>query len=313
LFVAAAVGAAGVGTGRLAGAGTTLTVGCRDAMLKTLGFPDSWSAARAVGAEAIELLVDEEFGLPSLKGRSGLYSLATEAEVRRLSGDMKASGLGNFAFCVASRFDERPDFECEFGSRLARIAQQLGVKAIRIDVASRTRPPAEFLGPAVTALDKLIAATEGTGVCFGVENHSRITNDPAFLTSLLDRVGSKRLGVTLDVGNFYWFGNPLAKVYEIIEPFAPRVVHTHCKSIRYPAAQREVRREMGWEYQRYCAPIDRGDIDYARVVKILRRAGYAGGLCVENEGLGSLPEADRVNVLAAEIQYLKRVRAGRER
>ena len=70
-------------------------------------------------------------------------------------------------------------------------------------------------------MEASLAAAEPTGVTFAVENHSHTTNDPAFLTALLDGVGSKRLGLTLDIGNFYWFGHPLGKVYELCETFAP--------------------------------------------------------------------------------------------
>jgi sugar phosphate isomerase/epimerase len=306
MFLAATGGLAAVG--RMAGASRGLPAGCCDAMLGEVGQPDCWSAAKAVGAEVLEARVGDQFNLPLLKHPQRQYSVATEEGIRQLSGDLKKAGLKISAFCVASRFDARPDFECEFGARLARIAKRMGVKAIRIDVVSSKLTAEQFLEPAAAALKKLMAASEGTGVRFGIENHGRTSNDPAFLGPLFDRVGSPRLGVTLDTGNFYWFGHPLSQVYELIEKFAPRVVHTHCKSIQYPADQREVRRKMGWEYAKYEAPIDRGDIDFARVVKILRAARYAGDLCVEDEGLRKFPEAERAGVLAAEIAYLKRLR-----
>ena len=41
------------------------------------------------------------------------------------------------------------------------------------------------------------------------------------------------------------------------------------------------------------------------MVKILRNAGYRNDLCVENESLGKLPEAERGAALAKEIQHLK--------
>jgi sugar phosphate isomerase/epimerase len=303
-----AVPAGLAGLNRLAAAPPKLPVGCRDAMLRELGAPDCWSAAKSVGAEVIEVSVDDKFNLPLLLHPQRKYSLSTDEEMKQLSNDLQAAKLRISAFCVATRFFARPDFECDFLAKLARISQQLGVKAIRIDVVSSTLTAEQFLDPSVAALKKLIEATEGTGVKFGVENHGPSCNNSALLSPLLDRVGSKRLGVTLDTGNFYWFGHPLAKVYELIETFAPRVVHTHCKNIRYPAEQREVQRPMGWEYARYEAPIDQGDIDFKRVVRILRAAGYAGDLCVENEGLHRLPESERVSVLAREIGYLKRLR-----
>jgi sugar phosphate isomerase/epimerase len=66
---------------------------------------------------------------------------------------------------------------------------------------------------------------------------------------------------------------------------------------------------MGWEYAKYEAPIDKGDIDFARVVKLLRGGGYTGDLCVENEALGRLPESERATTLVAEIALLKKLRA----
>jgi len=293
---------------QLAAAQPTLPAGCRDAMLRELGAPDCWSAAKSVGAEALEVTVDDQLNLPLLVHPERHYSLATDDGIKQISDDLQTAGSKISAFCVASRFDARPDFECDFGAKLARISQQLGVKAIRIDVVSYKLKIDQFLDPAVAAMKKLIAATAGTEVRFGVENHGPSGNNPAFLTPLLDRVGSPRLGVTLDTGNFYWYGHPLSKVYELIETFAPRVVHTHCKNIGYPADQREVQRPIGWEYAKYEAPIDKGDIDFARVVKILRAAGYSGDLCVENEALRKLPEAERSTVLGREIAYLKRLR-----
>jgi sugar phosphate isomerase/epimerase len=151
----------------------------------------------------------------------------------------------------------------------------------------------------------MIAATEGTGVTFGIENHGHTTNDPAFLQPLFERVGSPRLGLTLDTGNFYWFGHPLAKVYGLFEMFAPRVVHTHCKSIKYPAADRDRQRPMGWEYVKYTCPIDEGDLDFHRIVGILRKAGYKNDLCIEDESLSKFPKSEQCAVLKREAEHLK--------
>jgi len=292
-----------------AAAAPVLPAGCRDAMLRPLGSPDCWSAAKRVGAEVLEVTVDDKFGVPLLAHPERPYSLVTADGIEQLSADLKAAGIKISAFCVASRFDARPEFEIDFCAKLAAIAQQMGIKAMRIDVVSYKKPAAEFIDAAVAALKSLIANSQGSDVRFGVENHGPTGNDPAFLMPLLERVGSKRLGVTLDTGNFYWFGHPLSKVYELIETVAPHVVHTHCKNIGYPAEKREVQRPMGWEYAKYEAPIDKGDIDFARVVKLLRGGGYTGDLCVENEALGRLPESERATTLVAEIALLKKLRA----
>jgi sugar phosphate isomerase/epimerase len=64
---------------------------------------------------------------------------------------------------------------------------------------------------------------------------------------------------------------------------------------------------MGWEYSKYCCPIYEGDIDFQKVVAILRRAGYRGDLCVENESLGKFPEDERAGIVKKEIALLERL------
>ena len=120
---------------------------------------------------------------------------------------------------------------------------------------------------------------------------ARSPTTPSSWISFSPGVGSDQLGLTLDCANFYWWGHPVKDLYPIYEKFAPRVVHTHCKSIRYPDDKKNVRREMGWEYGKYNCPIYEGDLDFKRIVKILRKANYRGDLCVEDESLGKYPES----------------------
>jgi sugar phosphate isomerase/epimerase len=291
-----------------------LTVGTRDVHLKLTGAEDCWAALRALGAEGVEATIGEDLGFPVLFHPGGNYTAATEAGIQRLKTDMRASGRRITALCMYNRFDERPEFEIEWGTKAARAAQALGAKAIRIDVwphrigrgqQMTDAIRAEFLDFSVSTLKKLLQATDTTGVAFGIENHGHTTNDPDFLVPLFERVGSKRLGLTLDTANFYWYGHPLSRLYELYAAFAPHACHTHCKSISYPEAEREKRRPQGWEYARYNCPVDKGDIDFPRLVRILREAGYSNDLCVEDESLGKVPESERAAVLKREIDFLK--------
>jgi len=293
------------GVARAAEAKPPLCLACRDSQLGVTGQPDCWSALGSIGAEGVEATIGEDLALPVLRHPQRKYSAATDASIQQLAADLKAAGRRITAFCMYNRFEERPDFEIEWCTKAARAAQALGVKAIRIDVVPQKLSAPEFLDLAAATLKKLMHATEPTGVAFGIENHGATTNNPGFLKPLFERVGSRLLGLTLDTGNFYWYGHPLSKLYEIYEAFASRVFHTHLKSIRYPEDQRERQRPVGWEYGRYNCPIDQGDIDFRRVVKILVDAGYSNDLCVEDESLGRFPAAERAAVLAREIAYLK--------
>jgi len=152
---------------------------------------------------------------------------------------------------------------------------------------------------------KILAATEGSGVALAVENHGRVSNRPEFLDRIFADVGSPRMGLTLDTGNFYWFGHPLESVYGIMERYAGRVRHTHVKNIAYPPETRAQTREIGWRYGDFCCPLEQGDLDHARVARILKAGGYAGALALEDESIGKAPEAERLEVLRRDIAHLQ--------
>jgi sugar phosphate isomerase/epimerase len=280
-------------------------VGCRDLHLKIAGQPDSWSCMKALGAQCTEANIGMNLDCVSLFHPRGKYTLATDDGIRALKDDLAASGCRISAFMMSNRLDEQLDKELEWTRKLVPAAQALGVEIIRIDVVPRKLEGDKFLSFAIAACKRLCEIAEGTPIRYGVENHGKITNDPQFLEKLFDGVGSPKLGLTLDCANFYWWGHPVNDLYAIYEKFAPRVVHTHCKSIRYPDDKKNIRREIGWEYAKYNCPIYDGDIDFKRVVKILRLAGYRGDLCVEDESLGKFPESEQAEVLRKEIALLR--------
>ena len=252
-----------------------------------------------------KLEVDPALGCPALYGPNKTYSLATASGIQALKDELDENGLVVTSFLMHNRLDERLDEELKWTRKLVKAARTLNVKMIRIDVVPRKTKKEDFLPFAVKACKQLCDIVEGKSIRYGIENHGSITNDPAFLERLFDGVGSSHLGLTLDTANFYWYGHPLNDLYAIFERFASKAFHTHCKSIRYPEDKKNVQRPMGWEYGRYCCPIYEGDIDFQKVVAILRRAGYNGDLCVEDESLGKFPEAERADVVKKEIALLK--------
>jgi sugar phosphate isomerase/epimerase len=288
-----------------AAAKTKWPVGCRDLHLKVAGLPDSWSCMKALGAEGTEVGVELNLTCSYLFHPQHKYTLATADGIRMLKDDLAASGCRITAFLMSNQFEDRLEQELESARGVVKAAQQLGVNAIRIDVVPRKLDGDKFLPFAIDACKRMCEIAEGTPIRFGVENHGKITNDPQFLEKLFNGVGSSKLGLTLDCANFYWWGHPVNDLYPIYEKFAARVVHTHCKSIRYPADKKNIRREIGWEYGKYNCPIYEGDIDFKRIVKILRKAGYQGDLCVEDESLGKYPANEQADVLRKEIAMLK--------
>lgn len=287
----------------------TWIVGCRETHLSGLDEPDIWSAMRAFGADGIEVTVNMNRSLPMLFAPGKTFSIANADRIKELADELRKQDKKISAFCLHNNYDAHPKEEIDLTVATAKAAAQLGVPAIRLDIqATKTTDPAKFLAFAISTGKAIIDATSDLSVRFGIENHGRTTNKPEFLREMFEGVGSKRWGLTLDTGNFYWFGHPLTKLYDIYTEFAPWACHTHCKSIHYPSeADRERQRPMGWKYGQYCCPINEGDIDFRKVAGILRKAGYRGDLCIEDESLGRLPKDQRRVALKKELDLLHQV------
>lgn len=291
-------------------------IACRDSNLKSLGRSSTWDAMKELGLGGVEVEVNEDLLCYSLVHPGREYRLAggggdggSGEGIRQLRGDLEERGFQLTAFCMHNRLQGRLEEEVAWARRLVAAAKELGVETIRIDVVPRDKrtTPEEFLPFAVKASRQLCDLVEGSPIRLGIENHGTVTNDPSFLERLFDGVGSEHLGLTLDTGNFYWFGHPLDDVYRLYEKFAPRAFHTHIKSIAYPEERRNVRRPMGWEYGKYASPIHQGDIDFRRVIGILERAGYRGDLCLEDEALARFAEGERAGVLRREVEHLRAI------
>ena len=277
----------------------------RDAHLRATGLDDCWSAAKALGVGGLEINVNEQLQCSALFHPRKKYAVDSGDGLKALQEDLAAQGLVATALCMNNRLDERLEEETAWMKKVAAAAQGLGAKAIRIDVVPHKVAKAEFLPFAIRACRQLCDLVKGSPVRLGIENHSNTSNDPVFLEKLFAGVGSDHLGLTLDAMNFYWFGHPLDQLYRLYQQFAPRVFHTHCKNLRYPEDKRNAARPMGWEYEKYVAPLYDGDLDYRRIADILRQAKYTGDLCLENECLGHFPKAEHLEVLRKEIALLK--------
>jgi sugar phosphate isomerase/epimerase len=282
-------------------------VACRDNLLKVTKKPDCWSAMKELRVTGLEVQVDPALVCSALYDPDKTYSIATVSDIQAVKERFAEEGRVITAFLMNNRFDERLDDELKWTGKVVKAARELDVKVIRIDVVPRRTKGEEFFSFAVGACKQLCDIVKGTSIRYGIENHGNTTNDPEFLQRLFDAVDSPHLGLTLDTANFYWYGHPLDELYKIFERFAPRAFHTHCKSIRYPQDKRNTRRPMGWEYGKYACPIYEGDIDFEKVTAILRKAGYRGALCLEDESLGKYSEAEQTEVLKEEIALLKKL------
>ncbi len=286
---------------------STLPITCRDSHLTVAGKPDCWSAMKELGLAGVEAEVALDLGCPGLTHPDTKYRLDSDASIHALRKDLAENQMLITSFLLHNRFEQQLSKEVACIRQLVKAAQALNVKVIRIDVVPDRMKRDEFLPFAIKACREICELVQDTPIRFGVENHGNTTNDPAFLDKLFDGVASSHLGLTLDTANLYWFGHPLDDLYKIFEKYASVVYHTHCKSIRFPQEKKNVRRPMGWEYGKYNCPVYEGDIDFKRIVSILRAANYAGDLCIEDESLGKFPAEERKGVFIKEVEFLKKL------
>jgi sugar phosphate isomerase/epimerase len=290
-----------------------MQVGIRDDMVFAAGFDTLGAGLKALGVDAVELVFARDGSVRSLAAAGQSVDLDTAAGREALREQCSTAGVSVAALMLANNFNaEDVAAEVDWVCRAADAARALGVRALRVDSIMKGERDMSFPGRVeafAAAMKQVVKATDGWDVAFGIENHGWGGNDPEFLMGVIALVGSPRVGVTLDTGNFYWAGNPLSELYGIYERLAPHVKATHVKSIRYPEEVRDTRREMGYRYGEFCSPLDEGDIDLARVIRILKGAGYDGSLTIENESLGRFPAGERAGVLKRDVAHLRRLLA----
>ncbi|MEZ5362250.1 MAG: sugar phosphate isomerase/epimerase [Bryobacterales bacterium] len=112
----------------------------------------------------------------------------------------------------------------------------------------------------VDSIQECVPKAEEFGVVMAIENHWGISSDPDILLRIHDSVGSPWLQINMDTGNY--IGDP----YPQIEKLAPHASIIQAKTYYG---------EGEW----YTL-----DLDYPRIAKIVRDAGFHGYVSLEMEG-----------------------------
>jgi sugar phosphate isomerase/epimerase len=238
-----------------------------------------------LGISAIEIRIDEALQPIHLRGE--------------LDGSIRIA-----AILLMTDF---ADDQVDWVTRAIARAAELGAGVVRVDplTAAKDLSAGQITGNCIRNIRAILAGTAGSDVRIGLENHAHFANDEAFLDRVLGEIPDARFGLTLDTGNFYWFGYPLDEVYRLIDKYAPRTVYTHIKSINYPSEVRNIRREIGYEYKRHCSRLAEGDLDLRRIAGIFKSHNYGGDYCIENESLFKLSEAQKMLALQSDMATLR--------
>ena len=164
-------------------------------------------------------------------------------------------------------FERDNDFRLGFGEEWIENAAAVGVKLMRIDFAPyfmNHKVPYTYaldwnINRNVETYKQLCAIGKDHGVEIGIENHGGFASDPLVLRKLFKEVPDLKL--TFDTGNVRdeWR-------YSMLEEFIDRVHYVHAKA--------HVFNEDGEE----------SNIDFGKIIGMLKDNGYDGWLSIEWEG-----------------------------
>ncbi len=180
-----------------------------------------------------------------------------------------------------------PEWGVLYARRGIRYARALGVNIVQI--TEDMYPPkwmTEEIAYSIMKINLLamVETCEENGVYLGIEQHGPYTAKIKSLLRILDLVDSPWIRVNYDCGNTYLSGED---PYAMLEAVIDKVVHVHAKDISRVQADAERGKVTGTAVGCACGD---GEIDWHRLVRRLKQAGYTGVLSVE---CGTEDEAKR--------------------
>jgi sugar phosphate isomerase/epimerase len=254
---------------------------------------DVLDLAQHVGAEALELngrvTVHRDLWKPPVN-YGAIKSAFEEAEVTPVS-------LGGYS-SMAQPTDEGLERAVDEFVAYCERARQMGIPIVRAFAGDVVEGHTleELYPRMVEGFKRVMQRIAGWDLTVGIENHGRLINHGEHLHSLVHEVGSPRLGITLDTGNFCWAGHSIETAHRFCERLAALTVNVHVKDGKF----------FDGEWTLF--PAGRGDIDLAGILKTLRKAGYEGPVLSEYEG-----ESDFRTSTLESVSYLRGLRDGLDR
>ena len=192
-------------------------------------------------------------------------------------------------FCVTG---SEMDAQVADVKRGIETAVQLGAPVVRVFSGSRRKGMSfeSARGMIVEGFYRIAPEAEAAGITMAMENHGRLAATSEQVMRIIKSVGSSALKSTLDTGNFaIGDEDPVVAARNL----ASQVAHVHVKDIAWDNVQGEGPQVFLSNAGRKLRPevIGEGQIDFARIFRILKKAGFSGHLSLEYEGNDPEPEA----------------------
>ncbi len=149
-------------------------------------------------------------------------------------------------------------------------AKFLGCHSIRVNARTSSKDPKEAKTAAVDGLSRLTEFAEPYGINIIVENHGGFSSNGQWLSSVMKQVNKPTCGTLPDFGNFCIRRGPegCAEEYDRYKGVAELM--PYAKGV---SAKTNAFKENG----------DEVNMDYMRLMKIVKDAGYTGHVGIESE------------------------------
>jgi L-ribulose-5-phosphate 3-epimerase len=241
-----------------------------------------WSLHRALQKKELDNLdfakiTKEKFGIEAIEYVNQFFKDKAKDAAYLAELNKRAKDLGVYQHLIMVDGEGRlgdPDdakrkASVENHFKWAEAAKTLGCAMIRVNAAS-TGSFEEQQKLAADGLRQLTEFADKLSISVVVENHGDLSSDGQWLAGVMKLVNHPRCGTLPDFGNFYKYDR-----YQGVTDLMPFAKAVSAKSYDFDAKGDETK------------------IDYRRMLKIVKDAGYRGWMGIEYEG-NNLPEPDGI-------------------
>lgn len=171
----------------------------------------------------------------------------------------------------------RPEISVPYLEKAIRLAAVVGAPVVNTDEGIRPEwlEDEECFQVMRYTLKKVLQVADRYGIYVAIEPHQSITKRTEGLLRIATLVDSPWLKINYDTGNAFLGGED---PYAGLKASLPLLVHVHAKDISIRQAETEQGKVTGTPVGCACGE---GVIDWAKVIGILREAGWSGVLSVE--------------------------------
>ena len=249
-----------------------------------------WSLHRAIGNNSLDPLdfaeKAKEMGFEGIEYVSGLYSkkiesMGMEALLDTLKAKSEEHGVENVLIMIDGEGDLAASDEKERNQAVENhkkwvdAAEFLGCHSIRVNLFG-SKKEEEWIANATLGLKQLATYGQSKNINIIVENHGGFSSNAELLTRVIKNIDMDNCGTLPDFGNFCvkrdsggnWGGSCIEEYdkYKGTEEMMPFAKGVSAKSYDFDAEGNET------------------TLDYPRLLKIVKDAGYTGFVGVEFEG-----------------------------